>query len=188
MQRCGWVSTDPLYQRYHDSEWGEAQTQSKALFEMICLEGQQAGLSWITVLKKRQNYRAAFHQFDPQAVALMTEEDIDRLMLNSGLIRHRAKLNAIVTNARAVLAMQADGEDFSRFIWSFVADRPQINHFSDAMAVPAQTATSLALSKALKRRGFKFVGSTICYAFMQACGLVNDHLTCCFRHPDNQPR
>ncbi|UQY44154.1 DNA-3-methyladenine glycosylase I [Erwinia sp. PK3-005] len=186
MQRCGWVSTDPLYQRYHDHEWGNAQTQNSVLFEMLCLEGQQAGLSWITVLKKRENYRAAFHQFDPQAVALMDEADIDRLMLDSGLIRHRAKLNAIVANARAYLTMQENGEDFSHFIWSFVAGQPQINHFADGAEVPAQTATSLALSKALKKRGFKFVGSTICYAFMQACGLVNDHIITCFRHPVNQ--
>ncbi|GLR07505.1 DNA-3-methyladenine glycosylase I [Mixta theicola] len=188
MQRCGWVTTDPLYQTYHDGEWGIAQTRSTALFEMLCLEGQQAGLSWITVLKKRENYRAAFYQFDPQTVALMNEADIDRLMQNSGLIRHRAKLNAIVTNARAYLAMQENGEDFSRFIWSFVDDQPQINHFADAAAIPTQTPVSLALSKALKKRGFKFVGSTICYAFMQACGLVNDHITPCFRHPENQPR
>ncbi|ARJ41871.1 DNA-3-methyladenine glycosidase [Pantoea alhagi] len=188
MQRCGWVSTDPLYQTYHDHEWGIAQTQSRILFEMLCLEGQQAGLSWITVLKKRENYRAAFYQFDPHAVVLMNESDIDRLMQNSGLIRHRAKLNAIVTNARAYLAMQENGEDFSRFIWSFVDGQPQINHFADGAAVPAQTLVSISLSKALKKRGFKFVGSTICYAFMQACGLVNDHITTCFRHPDNQPR
>lgn len=187
MQRCGWVSTDPLYQTYHDREWGVAQTANAALFEMLCLEGQQAGLSWITVLKKRENYRAAFYQFDPQTVARMNEAEIDILMQNSGLIRHRAKLNAIVTNARAYLTMQEAGEDFSRFVWSFVGGQPQINHFADLQAVPAQTPVSLALSKALKQRGFKFVGSTICYSFMQACGLVNDHITTCFCHPDNKP-
>ncbi|WP_275555254.1 DNA-3-methyladenine glycosylase I [Mixta sp. Marseille-Q2659] len=186
MQRCGWVSNDPLYQTYHDREWGLPQTDNKALFEMLCLEGQQAGLSWITVLKKRENYRAAFHQFDPQAVAQMTEADIDALMQNSGLIRHRGKLTAIVTNARAYGAMQANGEDFSRFVWSFVGGQPQINHFAALNMVPAQTPASLALSKALKKRGFKFVGSTICYSFMQACGLVNDHLTDCFCYPANQ--
>lgn len=185
MQRCGWVSTDPLYQAYHDKEWGVAQKDSRALFEMLCLEGQQAGLSWITVLKKRENYRAAFYRFDPQAVAQMNEADIEVLMQNSGLIRHRGKLSAIVTNARAYLAMQEQGEDFSRFVWSFVDYQPQINHFSDLQPVPAQTPVSLALSKALKKRGFKFVGSTICYAFMQSCGLVNDHHTRCFCHPDN---
>ncbi|MDU4092505.1 MAG: DNA-3-methyladenine glycosylase I [Pantoea sp.] len=188
MQRCGWVSNDPLYLTYHDSEWGIAQTQSTRLFEMLCLEGQQAGLSWITVLKKRENYRAAFYQFDPKTIAQMNESDIDRLMQDSGLIRHRAKLNAIVTNARAYLMMQENGEDFSRFIWAFVGHQPQINHFTEGAVVPAQTPASLALSKALKKRGFKFVGATICYAFMQACGLVNDHLTGCFRHPDNQLR
>jgi DNA-3-methyladenine glycosylase I len=187
MQRCGWVSNDPLYQHYHDHEWGRPQRENKALFEMLCLEGQQAGLSWITVLKKRENYRAAFHQFDPQAVAQMTETDIDALMQNSGLIRHRGKLTAIVTNARAYCAMQANGEDFSRLVWSFVDDQPQINYFVGKSDVPAETAVSLALSKALKKRGFKFVGSTICYSFMQACGLVNDHITACFCHPDTQP-
>lgn len=188
MQRCGWVSTDALYLDYHDNEWGNAQTNSKALFEMLCLEGQQAGLSWITVLKKRENYRAAFYHFDPQAIAQMTPADIDRLMQDSGLIRHRGKLNAIVTNARAWLTMQENGEDFSAFVWSFVDHQPQIHHFADLQAVPAQTPASLSLSKALKKRGFAFVGSTTCYAFMQACGLVNDHITSCFRHPDNQPR
>ena len=184
MQRCGWVTTDPLYQTYHDREWGIPQMRNEALFEMLCLEGQQAGLSWITVLKKRENYRAAFHQFDPQAVALMGEADLARLLQNSGLIRHRGKLSAIITNARAYLAMQKQGEDFSRFVWSFVAGQPQINQFAVLSDVPAQTPASLALSKALKKRGFKFVGSTICYSFMQACGLVNDHLTTCFCHPN----
>lgn len=185
MQRCGWVTEDPLYIAYHDKEWGIPHTDSRQLFEMLCLEGQQAGLSWITILKKRENYRRAFHQFDAQAVALMGEQEIDLLMLDSGLIRHRGKLSAIVANARALLAMEAQGEDFVRFIWRTVETQPQINHFQRGADVPAFTPASEALSKALKKRGFKFVGSTICYAFMQACGLVNDHLTDCFCHPDN---
>lgn len=185
MQRCGWVSQDPLYIEYHDREWGIPQTDSKALFAMLCLEGQQAGLSWITVLKKRENYRRAFHDFDPQAVALMSEQDIDALMQDSGLIRHRGKLSAIVVNARAYLAMEASGEKFADFIWSYVNHHPQINHLQSLAEAQSKTEASDAMSKALKKRGFKFVGSTICYAFMQACGLVNDHVVDCFCHPDN---
>ena len=187
MKRCGWVSQDPLYIDYHDSEWGIPQTHGKKLFEMLCLEGQQAGLSWITVLKKRENYRRCFHNFDPSAVALMQSEDIERLVLEPGIIRHRGKIEAIINNAKAWLAMEAEGESFAKFIWSFVNDEPQINRYATLAEVPASTAASDALSKALKKRGFKFVGSTTCYAFMQACGLVNDHLTGCFCHPDYRP-
>jgi DNA-3-methyladenine glycosylase I len=185
MQRCGWVTADPLYVRYHDREWGVAQRERRALFEMLCLEGQQAGLSWITVLKKRENYRRAFHDFDPATVARMDEADINRLMQDSGVIRHRGKLEAIVQNARALLAMEAAGDDFSRFIWSFVNDRPVLHHYVDYRQAPVTSEPAMALSKALKQRGFKFIGPTICHAFMQACGLINDHQTTCFRHPDN---
>ena len=163
MQRCGWVSQDPLYIEYHDTEWGVAQKEGRQLFEMICLEGQQAGLSWITVLKKRQNYRQAFHQFDPVRVAAMGEDDVEQLLQNAGIIRHRGKIQAIIGNARAYLAMEATLAE-----------------------IPTTTPASDALSKALKKRGFKFVGSTICYSFMQACGLVNDHITGCFCHPGGQ--
>ncbi|WP_206339696.1 DNA-3-methyladenine glycosylase I [Klebsiella quasipneumoniae] len=152
MQRCGWVSQDPLYIEYHDTEWGVAQKASQRLFEMICLEGQQAGLSWITVLKKRQNYRQAFHQFDPVRVAAMGE----------------------------------NGESFTDFVWSFVDNAPQVTRAATLAEIPTTTPASDALSKALKKRGFKFVGSTICYSFMQACGLVNDHVTGCFCHPGGQ--
>lgn len=186
MQRCGWVTQDPLYLEYHDKEWGIPQTDGKKLFEMICLEGQQAGLSWITVLKKREHYRRCFHQFDPQAVALMQQEDVERLVQDAGIIRHRGKIEAIINNARAWMAMEAQGEDFAHFIWSFVEHNPQVNHFHALSEVPAFTPASDALSKALKKRGFKFVGSTICYAFMQACGLVNDHITDCACHPDSR--
>lgn len=182
-QRCGWVTADPLYLAYHDHEWGAPTTDARELFEMLCLEGQQAGLSWITVLKKRENYRRAFHNFDPQRVAAMTEQDVERLLQDAGIIRHRGKIEAIITNARAYLAMQAAGEEFVTFIWSFVDGRPQLNQWSELGQVPGKTPQSDAMSKALKKRGFKFIGSTICYAFMQASGLVNDHLTDCLCYP-----
>lgn len=185
MQRCGWVTEDPLYLAYHDREWGIAQNNKQALFEMLCLEGQQAGLSWITVLKKRENYRRAFHAFDPQAVSLMDDEDLARLMQDSGLIRHRGKLTAIINNARAYLAMEAKGEDFARFVWGFVDNQPVVHHFANYKEAPTTSEQAIALSKALKQRGFKFVGPTICYSFMQACGLISDHQTNCFCHPDN---
>ena len=189
MERCGWATQDPLYIRYHDDEWGVPQRDGQKLFEMICLEGQQAGLSWITVLKKRENYRRAFHDFDPQKVAAMGEEDVERLVLDAGIIRHRGKIQAIINNARAFLAMEANGEPFSEYVWSFVDGQPQLNRPATLAGVPATTAASDALSKALKKRGFKFVGSTICYAFMQACGLVNDHVATCFCYPggDDDP-
>lgn len=180
MQRCGWVSQDPLYIEYHDKEWGVAQKNPRKLFEMICLEGQQAGLSWITVLKKRENYRRAFHQFDPVRVAAMDEEDIERLVLDAGIIRHRGKIQAIIGNARAFLAMEKNGEPFADFVWSFVDNHPQVTAAATLAGIPTTTPASDALSKALKKRGFKFVGSTICYSFMQACGLVNDHVIDCF--------
>lgn len=183
MQRCGWVTQDPLYLDYHDNEWGVPQREGKKLFEMICLEGQQAGLSWITVLKKRENYRHAFHNFDPQRVAAMTPQDVDSLLQNAGIIRHRGKIEAIIGNARAYLAMEENGESFSDFIWGFVDNQPQVAHAALLAEIPASTPVSDALSKALKKRGFKFVGSTICYAFMQACGLVNDHVVGCICYP-----
>lgn len=185
MQRCGWVTQDPLYLAYHDNEWGIPQTDSQKLFEMICLEGQQAGLSWITVLKKRENYRRCFHQFDPIAVASMQAEDVELLLQDAGIIRHRGKIEAIINNANAFLAMEASGEPFSEFVWSFVGNRPQVTRAAAMSEIPSTTPASDALSKALKKRGFKFVGSTICYSFMQACGLVNDHVTGCICHPEN---
>ncbi|MCL5498719.1 DNA-3-methyladenine glycosylase I [Escherichia coli] len=183
MQRCGWVTQDPLYLAYHDEEWGVPQMDGKKLFEMICLEGQQAGLSWITVLKKRENYRNAFHQFDPEKVAAMGPDDVERLLLDAGIIRHRGKIEAIIGNARAWLAMEQNGEPFAPFVWSFVDNEPQVTRAATPGDIPTSTPASDALSKALKKRGFKFVGTTICYSFMQACGLVNDHITGCFCHP-----
>lgn len=179
MTRCAWAGDSPIYIDYHDNEWGKPQFDSQKLFEKICLEGQQAGLSWITVLKKRDAYRAAFHHFEPKNVAKMTASDIDELMQNAGLIRHRAKLEAIVKNANAFLEMEKRGENFSDFIWSFVNHRPIINDVPDLSVVPSKTEISKAMSKALKKRGFVFVGETTCYAFMQAMGLVNDHINGC---------
>ncbi|TSJ53591.1 DNA-3-methyladenine glycosylase I [Atlantibacter subterranea] len=186
MQRCGWVTQDPLYLAYHDNEWGIPETDGQKLFEMICLEGQQAGLSWITVLKKREKYRRCFHQFNPVAVAQMQAEDVETLLQDAGIIRHRGKIEAIINNARAFLAMEANGEPFSEFVWSFVDNTPQVTRAAAMSEIPTTTPASDALSKALKKRGFKFVGSTICYSFMQACGLVNDHITGCICHPENQ--
>ncbi|BDE47708.1 DNA-3-methyladenine glycosylase I [Escherichia coli] len=187
MERCGWVSQDPLYIAYHDNEWGVPETDSKKLFEMICLEGQQAGLSWITVLKKRENYRACFHQFDLVKVAAMQEEDVERLVQDAGIIRHRGKIQAIIGNARAYLQMEQNGEPFVDFVWSFVNHQPQVTQATTLSEIPTSTSASDALSKALKKRGFKFVGTTICYSFMQACGLVNDHVVGCCCYPGNKP-
>ncbi|EXI61359.1 DNA-3-methyladenine glycosylase [Mannheimia granulomatis] len=178
--RCHWCGESDIYINYHDQEWGKPQFDSQKLFEQICLEGQQAGLSWITVLKKRETYRQAFHQFVPTKIAQMTEQDIDLLMGNAGLIRHRAKLEAIVKNAKAYLLMQEKGEDFSDFIWAFVNHQPQINDVPTIDAIAAKTETSIKMSKALKKRGFVFVGETTCYAFMQSMGLIDDHLNECF--------
>lgn len=179
MTRCSWAGDSQIYIDYHDNEWGKPQFDSRKLFEKLCLEGQQAGLSWITVLKKREAYREAFHQFDPQKIAQMGEKEIDHCMQNAGLIRYRAKLEAIVKNARAYLAMQEQGEDFSTFIWHFVGGKPQINDIPTTAHLQAKTAVSCAMSKALKKRGFAFVGETTCYAFMQSMGLVDDHVNHC---------
>ncbi|MDX7986185.1 DNA-3-methyladenine glycosylase I [Xenorhabdus sp. 12] len=177
--RCGWVTSDPDYLAYHDNEWGKPLKESQQLFELICLEGQQAGLSWLTILKKREGYRKCYHQFDPAKIANMDESDVERLMKDPAIVRNRAKINAIIHNARAYLRMEEQGDDFSKFIWRFVDGSPRINHWETSAEVPAQTDISDALSTALKKRGFKFIGSTTCYAFMQAAGLVNDHLTNC---------
>lgn len=186
LKRCEWVSQEQIYIDYHDKEWAIPQYDNHKLFEKICLEGQQAGLSWITVLKKRECYRQCFHQFDPQKVAAMTEQDLDELVKNPGLIRHRGKLEAIVNNAKAYLKMQQEGDDFSTFIWSFVGGKPIINHYENSYDAPTRTDASDAMAKALKKKGFKFVGTTICYAYMQSMGLINDHTQGCFCHPDNK--
>lgn len=181
VKRCSWVTNDPLYIKYHDNEWGYSQYDSLKLFEKICLEGQQAGLSWITVLKKREEYRRCFFNFDPEKIIQLNAIDIELLLKNKGLIRNRLKLNSIVKNAHAYLAMQNNNEDFSQFIWSFVDGKPIVNHYKDKSDVPVSTEISDKMSKALKKKGFSFVGSTICYAFMQSMGLVNDHFEDCFK-------
>lgn len=178
--RCGWVSDDPLYQAYHDNEWGQPLRDGQRLFELLCLEGQQAGLSWITVLKKRESYRQAFHHFQPQKVAAMDDIDLERLLQNAQLIRNRSKLSAIIANAQAYLRMEQQGENFAEFIWRFVDGKTQYNYPACLSDVPVSSETSLAMSNALKKRGFKFVGPTICYAYMQSSGMVNDHVACCY--------
>jgi DNA-3-methyladenine glycosylase I len=175
--RCSWVSADPLYIEYHDTEWGVPERDSRALWECLMLEGFQAGLSWITVLKRREGFRAAFQGFDPEVVARFTTADVDRLMQDPGIIRARAKIEATIGGARAFLAMRDKGEDFSEFAWGFVGGTPLRRGDS---GVPASTPLSAEISKALKARGFKFVGPTIVYAWMQATGLVNDHAPNCF--------
>jgi len=175
--RCLWAQSDPLLRQYHDAEWGVPEYDSRALWELLMLEGAQAGLSWIVVLRKREGYREAFHRFDPKKVAKMTEKDILRLMDNPGIIRARAKIEAVIAAAKIFNEIEAAGESFSDWLWSFVAHKPLQN----TSPVPAQTAHSEAMSKALKKRGFKFVGPVIVYAFMQAAGMVNDHAETCFR-------
>lgn len=180
---CPWPGQHADYIAYHDNEWGVPCHDSHKLFEKLCLEGQQAGLSWLVVLRKREHYRRCFYGFAPQLVAHMPDDELDRLAQDSGLIRHRAKLEAVRTNARAYLRLQEQGVDFSVWLWSFVGGQPQINQFASMDEVPTQTSASQAMSKALKKAGFVFVGPVGCYAFMQSMGMVNDHLTCCHRHP-----
>jgi DNA-3-methyladenine glycosylase I len=186
LARCPWCGTDPLYIAYHDNEWGVPVRDSDALFELLILEGAQAGLSWITVLRKRENYRTAFDNFNAARIARYTPEKLDKLMLNEGIIRNRLKIESVVKNAKAYLAMQEAGEDFSEFLWSFVGGEPRRNRHKTMATVAASTAESDAMSKALKKRGFNFVGSTICYAFMQAAGMVDDHLASCHRYNKHQ--
>ncbi len=180
--RCPWCGTDPLYMDYHDNEWGTPLYDNQKLFEFLILEGAQAGLSWITVLRKRDNYRKAFDNFDPVKIARYTEAKKAKLLLNEGIIRNRLKIDSAIKNAQAYLAMQKNGEDFSEFLWSFVGGKPKQNKWKSLSQAPASTPESDAMCKALKQRGFNFVGSTICYAFMQATGMVNDHLVSCHRH------
>ncbi len=179
IQRCGWCGEDPLYQHYHDQEWGIPQYQRDALFEMLCLEGQQAGLSWITVLKKRDHYRQRFFNFKPELVATITDEQLQELVQDAGLIRHIGKLSAIRDNARAWLACEASGINMVEWLWSFIGGKPQINQLQHYTQGPAKTVVSQAMSKALKKVRFRFVGETTCYAFMQATGMVNDHQVSC---------
>ncbi len=184
--RCEWAGGDPLYVTYHDDEWGVPVHDDRRLFEMLCLEGAQAGLAWITILRKRENYRMAFDNFDPVKVAGYDEAKVAALLTDPGIVRNRLKVNAFIRNARAFLAVQAEFGSFNAYIWQFINGAPIVNHWRSLRELPAQTPQAQAMSKDLKRRGFTFVGPTICYAFMQACGLVNDHIIDCFRHPDHK--
>ena len=178
--RCDWCGTDPLYVAYHDTEWGVPEYDDRALFEKLMLDGFQAGLAWITILRKRENFRAAFDGFDPSVVARYGEKDVTRLLSDAGIVRHRGKIEATIGNAQAWLTIM-DGGSFSDFLWQHVDGEPRQNAFRSMAEVPAQTPESVALSKALKKAGFRFCGPTIVYAVMQACGLVNDHIVGCPR-------
>jgi DNA-3-methyladenine glycosylase I len=180
--RCAWSGNDPLYQAYHDREWGGPVHDDRRLFEMLILEGAQAGLSWITILRKRENYRKAFDGFDPKKVSRYTKTRVARLMHNEGIVRNRLKIESTILNAKAFLAVQKEFGSFDKYVWQFVHGKPLVNHRRSLREIPASTPESDALSKDLKQRGFKFVGTTICYAFMQAVGMVNDHATDCFRY------
>jgi len=179
--RCPWA-TDELYARYHDTEWGVPLHDDRRLFEFLILEGVQAGLSWHIVLKKRENYRAAFDQFDPEKVARYHSAKIARLLNNAGIIRNRLKIHSAIQNAKAFLKVQEEFGSFDAYIWRFVDGKPKINFWKTLKQIPARTTVSDDISKDLRQRGFNFVGSTICYAHMQATGMVNDHLVACFRH------
>jgi len=179
--RCGWAGSDTLYQNYHDLEWGVPVHDDRLLFEFLILEGAQAGLSWITILRKRDAYRAAFAGFHPESVARFGEAELATLLANPGLVRNRLKLNSAISNARSFLAVKEEFGSFDAYLWRFVDGHPLQNSWRSLAEVPATTAVSDALSRDLKRRGFNFVGSTICYAFMQAVGMVNDHTVECFR-------
>jgi DNA-3-methyladenine glycosylase I len=182
ISRCGWAGTDPLYCAYHDAEWGVPLHDDRSLFEFLVLEGAQAGLSWITILRKRENYRKAFDGFDATRIARYNANKIESLLQNAGIVRNRMKVEAAVTNAQKFLDVQEEFGSFDAFIWQFVDGTPRQNRWRSLAEIPASTKESDAMSKDLKRRGFKFVGSTICYAHMQATGMVNDHVVDCFRH------
>ncbi|MCR9114622.1 MAG: DNA-3-methyladenine glycosylase I [Rhodobacteraceae bacterium] len=180
-ERCGWVGSDPIYEAYHDTEWGVPEWDSRALWEKLILDGFQAGLSWITILKKRENFREAFQGFDPDIIATWGEEDVRRLLGDAGIIRHRGKIEATITNARAWQQIEAE-QGFDTYLWRYMGGSPLQNRWTTLAEVPTETEISRAISKDLKKRGFKFCGPTIVYAFMQAVGMVNDHLTTCPCH------
>ncbi|MFA5956278.1 DNA-3-methyladenine glycosylase I [Hyphomicrobium sp.] len=181
IKRCTWTGADADYIHYHDEEWGVPMTDERALFEKLTLEGFQAGLSWITILRKRENFRAAFHNFDAERIARYTARDIERLMKNEGIIRNRAKIEASISNAKTFLAI-SERMPFSQYLWGFVDGRPIINEITSSKEIQAESDISKKMSKTLKADGFRFVGSTTLYAFMQSTGMVNDHLVTCFRH------
>jgi len=182
--RCAWAGDDPLYVAYHDDEWGVPVHDERTLFEFLILEGAQAGLSWSTILKKRENYRKAFDDFDVQKVAAYQEDKVAELMANPGIVRNRLKVTAAISNARALLVVKDEFVSFDAYIWKFVDGKPQVNTWQSPSEIPALTPESVAMSKDLLKRGFKFIGPTICYAFMQAVGMVNDHTVDCFRYKE----
>lgn len=182
-QRCSWAGSDPLYQQYHDEEWGVPSHDDQHLFEMLILEGAQAGLNWLTILKKRENYRQSFDDFNAAKMANYSSDKIAALLQNPGIVRNRLKVNAAVSNARAFLAVCDEFASFDEYIWQFVGGEPVVNHWQTLAEVPVSTPASEAMSRDLKKRGFRFVGPTICYAYMQAVGMVNDHTRNCFRYP-----
>ena len=185
VMRCHWPGNDPLYQSYHDGEWGVPEYEPRALYEKLVLDGFQAGLSWITILRKRENFRKAFHGFDPQKIARYGKRDVDRLLKDAGIIRSRAKIEAAIKGARLWLEIEEkEPGGFRDLIWKHVGGKPQINRFKTADQIPAQTEMSEGLAKELKQRGFNFCGPVIIYAFAQAIGMVNDHVTPCFRHSE----
>lgn len=186
MKRCGWVTDDPIYIQYHDNEWGVPVFDDQQLFEMLTLEGAQAGLSWITILKRRENYKQVFDQFIIEKVANYSEEKIQALLQNEKIIRNEKKIRSAVTNAKRIIDIQEEYGSFSNFLWSYVNHQPIINHWSTLEEVPANTELSKTINKDLKKRGFAFVGPTIIYSFMQAIGMVNDHLITCFCHPNQK--
>jgi len=181
--RCSWCGEDELYQKYHDEEWGRPQKDEHRLFEMLILEGAQAGLSWITVLRKRKHYRKVFHNFDVQAVAKMTDKELEALLLDPGIIRNRLKVFGTRKNAHAFIAIQKEFGSFAEYLWRFVDHKPIVNSFTSLSELPANTELSDKISKDLKKRGFTFIGSTIIYAYMQAIGMVNDHVRECYCYP-----
>ena len=183
-KRCGWCGDDPIYVQYHDTEWGVPTYDDHSLFEGLILEGAQAGLSWITVLRKREGYREAFANFDYEAIAGFSDRQLMDLRADERIIRNRLKIESARTNAIAFIETRQEFGSFSEFIWGFVNDRPIVNSWNEYDLIPASTELSERISKNLKKRGFKFVGSTIVYSFLQACGLVNDHVTSCFRHEE----
>lgn len=184
LPRCGWVPNDALYMAYHDEEWGVPLHDDRGLFELLILEGAQAGLSWSTILNKRESYRAAFDDFDPAQVAAYDEAKVAELLSNPGIVRNRLKVASAISNAQAFLAVQAEHDSFDRYVWSFVGGAPLVNTWNRSSEAPVETPESRALSKDLRKRGFRFVGPTIMYAFMQATGMVNDHEIGCFRYGD----
>ena len=182
--RCAWVNQDPLYLNYHDREWGVPVHDDRRLFEFLILEGAQAGLKWLLILRKREAFRQAYNNFNPAKIARYGEEKINALLADASIVRNRAKIEGAITNAQAFLAVQEQYGNFDEFIWQFVGGKPIVNHWRSANQIPSSTVHSDAMSKALKKRGFKFAGTTICYAFMQAVGMVNDHTISCFRHDE----